>query len=133
MNKNKFPRLLSLDVFRGITIMIMILVNSPGNRTSFATLDHSAWNGCTLADLVFPFFIVILGISCVLTLAKQQAQGLSSRLLLTKILKRTLFLFAIGVLLNAISTHVEWSTLRILGVLQRIAICYFFTSLLYLT
>lgn len=114
--------------------MIMILVNSPGNRTSFAMLDHSAWNGCTLADLVFPFFIFIVGISSVLTLAKYQAQGLARNFLFQKIVKRTIFLFFIGLLLNAIPSHlVDWSNLRILGVLQRIAICYFFASVLYLT
>ena len=133
MSDTKYSRLLSLDVFRGITIMIMILVNSPGNRTSFAMLNHSAWNGCTLADLVFPFFVFIVGISSVLTLAKQRAKGMSVHFLLGKITKRTIFLFAIGLLLNGISSHVDWSTLRIFGVLQRIAICYFFTSLLYLT
>ncbi|MGC1182822.1 acyltransferase family protein [Legionella sp.] len=132
-SENKFSRLLVLDVFRGITITLMILVNSPGNRTSFAILGHSVWNGCTLADLVFPFFIFIVGVSSVLTLAKQRAQGFSVSFLLIKIIKRTIFLFSLGLLLNAASLHNEWSTLRFLGVLQRIAICYFFTSLLYLT
>lgn len=131
--EKKFSRLLSLDVFRGITIMIMIIVNSPGNRSSFAILEHSLWNGCTLADLVFPFFVFIVGVSSVLTLAKQRAKGFSLTFLSGKIIKRTLLLFFIGVLLNAISLHVDWSTLRVLGVLQRIAMCYFFTSLLYLT
>lgn len=133
IEENKFARLLSLDVFRGLTILVMIVVNSPGNRTSFATLDHSAWHGCTLADLVFPFFVFIVGVASVLTLAKQRARGLSLNFLLWKIIKRTIFLFSIGLLLNAISSHVDWSTLRILGVLQRIALCYFFSSLLYLT
>lgn len=133
MKQNKFARLLSLDVFRGITIVIMIIVNSPGNRTSFTMLDHAAWNGCTLADLVFPFFIFIVGISSVLTLAKQRASGHTVSVLLAKIIKRTIIIFLIGLLLNAISMHVSWPTLRILGVLQRIALCYFFASLLYLT
>ncbi len=133
INDKNFSRLLSLDVFRGITIILMILVNSPGNRSSFALLEHSMWNGCTLADLVFPFFVFIVGVSSVLTLAKQRAKGLSLTFLSGKIIKRTIFLFFIGLLLNAISLHVDWSTLRVLGVLQRIAICYFFTSILYLT
>ena len=132
-HEKKTSRLLSLDVFRGITIILMILVNSPGNRSTFALLEHSIWNGCTLADLVFPFFVFIVGVSSVLTLAKQQAKGLSLTFLSRKIIKRTIFLFFIGLLLNAISLHVDWSTLRVLGVLQRIAICYFFTSILYLT
>lgn len=133
ISDDHFPRLPSLDVFRGITIMIMIVVNSPGNRLSFQMLNHSAWNGCTLADLVFPFFIFIVGASSVLALAKQRMKGVSRHFLIWKIIKRTLFLFSIGLLLNAISAHIGWSTLRVLGVLQRIAICYFFTSLLYLT
>ena len=107
--------------------------DSMGNRSTFALLEHSIWNGCTLADLVFPFFVFIVGVSSVLTLAKQQAKGLSLTFLSRKIIKRTIFLFFIGLLLNAISLHVDWSTLRVLGVLQRIAICYFFTSILYLT
>lgn len=126
-------RLLSLDVFRGITMMVMIIVNSPGNETSFSILEHSAWNGCTLADLVFPFFVFIVGVSSVLTIEKQQAEGISFGLLLGKIGRRTLLLFLIGVLLNAVSLQVDWSTLRLLGVLQRIAICYGISSVLYVT
>ena len=133
MSKTKFSRLLSLDVFRGLTIMLMIIVNSPGNNTAFAFLEHSKWNGCTLADLVFPFFVFIVGVSSVLTLAKQRAQGIDLDILFKKIFQRTVYLFLFGLLLNAISLHFSWSTLRILGVLQRIAICYFFSSLLYLT
>jgi predicted acyltransferase len=66
--KNIITRLFSLDVFRGLTIALMILVNSPGNCVVYAWLEHSTWNGCTLADLVFPFFIVIVGMSSVLAL-----------------------------------------------------------------
>ena len=133
MNKNQFSRLLSLDVFRGITIMLMILVNSPGNSSSYVMLAHSTWNGCTLADLVFPFFVFIVGVSAVLTLAKQLALGSSLQTLSCKIIKRTIFIFAVGLLINAVSTHIGWSTFRFLGVLQRIAICYCFTAFLYLT
>ena len=121
MSKTKFSRLLSLDVFRGLTIMLMIIVNSPGNNTAFAFLEHSKWNGCTLADLVFPFFVFIVGVSSVLTLAKQRAQGIDLDILFKKIFQRTVYLFLFGLLLNAISLHFSWSTLRILGVLQRIA------------
>lgn len=64
------PRLSSLDVFRGLTIVLMILVNSPGNQTAYSWLNHSAWNGCTLADLVFPFFLFIVGVSLVFSLSK---------------------------------------------------------------
>lgn len=125
-------RLISLDVFRGITVAMMILVNSPGNSTPYAWLEHSNWNGCTLADVVFPFFIVILGISSVLALTNLKRMGVSTQRLLGKILKRSGYIFLMGLLLNAIP-HFDLNTLRILGVLQRIAICYFFSAYLFLT
>lgn len=59
-SEKKSPRLLSLDVFRGLTIALMILVNSPGNNTAHSWLEHSRWNGCTLADVVFPFLSLLL-------------------------------------------------------------------------
>ena len=125
-------RLISLDVFRGITITLMILVNSPGNSTPYYWLEHSAWNGCTLADLVFPFFIVIVGISSVLAVTNLKAMGTNTSRLLEKIIQRSGYIFLMGLLLNVIP-HFDLSTLRILGVLQRIAICYFFSALLFLT
>jgi len=125
-------RLRSLDVFRGLTIALMILVNSPGNAYSYTWLDHSPWNGCTLADYVFPFFIFIVGVSCVFSLSKARESGVSDDELLPKIFKRTLVIFCIGLLLNAFPYHFDVKTIRILGVLQRIAICYFFTALFYL-
>lgn len=126
-------RLLSLDVFRGITIVLMILVNSPGNQTSYSWLDHSPWNGCTLADLVFPFFIYIVGVSSVYSLRKAWEQShLSQKLIIIKILKRSLIIFFLGVLLNAFPNHFDFSTIRLYGVLQRIALCYFISSLLFL-
>lgn len=129
----KNSRLVSLDVFRGITIALMIVVNSPGDHKTYAWLEHSTWNGCTFADLVFPFFIFILGVSSVLTLSKLRQQGLSLGSLLGKIIKRSVFLFGIGLLLNAISLPLDWSNLRFLGVLQRIALCYCCSAVLYLT
>ena len=93
---NKFSRLLSLDVFRGITVALMILVNSPGNQTAYTALNHSLWDGCTLADLVFPFFIFIVGVSSVFALTYAQEHGLFFQQLFPKILKRTVILFLIG-------------------------------------
>ncbi|MDI9819860.1 MULTISPECIES: acyltransferase family protein [unclassified Legionella] len=127
----RFPRFLSLDVFRGITIILMILVNSPGNKTVYSWLAHSVWHGCTLADIVFPFFIFIVGVTSVLSLAKSRQQGLSNNL--PKIVQRTLIIFLIGLFLNLFPYHFDLSTIRFFGVLQRIAICYFCISLLYLT
>lgn len=130
-SKHISSRLVSLDVLRGITVALMIIVNSPGNNHPYSWLEHSTWNGCTLADLVFPFFIVIVGISSVLALSNARKSS-SFSCLIQKIIKRSVYIFIIGVLLNAFSMHFQLSTLRIPGVLQRIAICYFFSALLFL-
>lgn len=114
-------RYISVDVFRGLTIALMILVNSPGYPHAYAWLEHSPWNGCSLADLVFPFFIIIVGLSVVINKPK-------SYLL---IVKRTLFLFTIGLLLNAFPNHFDLHAIRIMGVLQRIALCYAFSAVLF--
>lgn len=72
----------------------MILVNSPGNQTAYSWLEHSAWNGCTLADLVFPFFIFIVGVSSVFSLSKaREVYHTPSQQLFAKIIKRTLIIF----------------------------------------
>ncbi|MFA5974611.1 MAG: DUF5009 domain-containing protein [Elusimicrobiota bacterium] len=128
---SKTERLLSLDVFRGITIAGMVLVNSPGNETAYAPLDHSAWNGCTPTDLVFPFFIFIVGLSLVYSFSSRLAQGKSRSELLAQVLRRTVILFALGLLMNGFP-HYNLSLIRIPGVLQRIALCYFFASLAFL-
>ena len=123
-------RLLSLDVFRGITIALMIIVNTPGNREAYSQLDHAEWSGLTMTDLVFPFFLFIVGVSIVFSLAKRLEKGTTDGLV-PQIFKRALIIYAFGMVLNAIPNY-HPSTIRILGVLQRIAICYFFASLLFL-
>jgi predicted acyltransferase len=125
-------RLLSLDVFRGLTIIGMILVNSPGNQTSYHLLNHSVWNGCTPADLVFPFFVFIVGVSLVFSLTNSLKKGATFKDLFFKIVNRTIIIFFIGLFLNA-ALHFHMEKLRIPGVLQRIALCYFFGSILFLT
>lgn len=132
MNIQKTSRLLSLDVFRGITIALMILVNSPGNQTAYHCLNHSIWNGCTLADLVFPFFIFIVGVSLVFSLSNSLNKGASKKELFIKILKRSIIIFLIGLFLNAFPRHFNFESIRIFGVLQRIAICYFVAASLFL-
>ena len=115
-------RLLALDVLRGITIVGMILVNNPGSYTEvFAPLQHAAWNGLTPTDLVFPFFMFMMGISIYFSLRKFDFQF--SFRVMGKILKRTVLLFLIGLGLNWLYTF-SWDHLRILGILQRLAICY---------
>lgn len=123
-------RLLSLDVFRGLTIAAMIVVNTPGNQAAYMQLDHSEWTGCTFADLVFPFFLFIAGVSLVFSLAKRAEKG-ATQGLTAQIFRRTAIIFALGLFLNAIPNYYP-STIRILGVLQRIALCYCLGSLLYL-
>lgn len=123
-------RIYSLDVFRGLTIVLMILVNSPGTHFPYPFLAHASWHGCTFADLVFPSFLFIVGITTVISFKKQQNLPKSSIYLL--ILKRAIPLFLIGILLNAIPNHLDFASLRYYGVLQRIAVCYTISALIYL-
>ena len=125
-------RLVSLDVFRGITIAGMVLVNNPGSwEHIYWPLEHATWSGWTPTDLVFPFFLFIVGVSIPLAFAKRLEQGGSQRDLYVKIIKRTLIIFAIGVFLNGFP-YFSLAELRIPGVLQRIAVCYFFASIIFL-
>lgn len=121
-------RLLSLDVFRGLTIAGMILVNSPGNDSAYAPLDHAEWNGLTPTDLVFPFFVFIVGVSAIYSLQKRIEAGDAVKSLLALVLKRSLIIFTFGLLLNGFPAY-DLAMIRIPGVLQRIAVCYFFSSL----
>ncbi len=127
----KINRLLSLDVFRGLTIVGMILVNSPGNNTAYAWLKHATWNGCTLADLVFPFFLFIVGVSIAISFSQSKIRTPLNELIV-KIIRRSLIIWLIGLLLNGFP-HYDLATWRIYGVLQRIALCYLFASILFLT
>ena len=125
-------RLISLDVFRGITIAGMVLVNNPGTWQSiYWPLRHAEWHGWTPTDLVFPFFLFIVGIAIPLAFASRIERGGSKRDLYMKVIKRTLIIFGIGLFLNAFP-HFDIGGLRIPGVLQRIAVCYFFASIIFL-
>jgi predicted acyltransferase len=125
-------RLVSLDVFRGATIAAMILVNNPGSWSHiYSPLEHAEWNGWTFTDLIFPFFLFIVGVAIVYAFSRHLKEGLPKKSLYIKIVRRTLILFALGVFLNGFPFF-ELSTLRFLGVLQRIAICYFFASVIFL-
>jgi predicted acyltransferase len=124
-------RLSSLDAFRGITIAGMILVNNPGSwKHVYSPLGHAEWHGWTPADLVFPFFLFIVGVSVSLALSKRTAQGDSLSYVYLKIFKRSLILFALGIFLRLLF-HFDFENLRIPGVLQRIAICYLVSSLIF--
>lgn len=120
-------RLLSLDVLRGLTVALMIIVNNGAGRQHFEMLDHSKWNGLTVCDLVFPFFLFMVGVS--IHLAQKGMGSLTQGQRYRKILIRTCKLFAIGVLLHAWDMLVcqdfpILANLRFWGVLERIAICY---------
>lgn len=128
-------RLLSLDVFRGITVAAMILVNNPGTWESvYSPLLHAHWNGCTPTDLVFPFFLFIVGVSIHFAFLPVSENGLTRQLFL-KILRRSLIIFALGLFLAwfPVFTLDRLSRLRIPGVLQRISIVFFFSSIIYLS
>ncbi len=121
-------RLIALDVLRGLTIALMIMVNSPGSwKYIYAPLKHSKWNGCTPTDLVFPFFLFIVGVSMWFSFKKFQ-NGITKSSL-KKIIKRFLVIFILGLFLNAIRSF-DWENLRIMGVLQRIAVAYLIGALL---
>ncbi len=126
-------RLSSLDAFRGITIAAMILVNNPGGWDDiYAPLQHAAWNGWTPTDLIFPFFLFIIGVAITLSQDQRRGRGLGKRALFAGIARRTLLIFGLGIFLNGFPLF-DWSVLRIPGVLQRIALCYGCASLIVLT
>ena len=125
----KPPRLLSLDVFRGLTVCFMIIVNN-GSHPGFAPLEHAEWNGWTLTDLVFPFFLFITGASLTFSFASRLSDS-SRRAQLPHILRRAAIIFAIGLAINAYPYY-TFAVWRIPGVMQRIAICYLAASVLYL-
>ncbi len=125
-------RLTSLDAFRGLTLALMILVNSPGDAgTVYSHLSHVVWNGWTFADTVFPSFLFIVGVSLVFSIAKQVEKGIPNSAFIVRLLRRTIILFALGLFMNVFPTF-NLSAIRIPGVLQRIALCYFFASLIVL-
>lgn len=125
-------RLLSLDVLRGLTIAAMILVNDPGSWSHlYAPLQHAAWHGITPTDLVFPFFLYIVGVSIVLSLSKQKQRGVAKKEMLVKIVKRSLIIFLLGIFLWLFPLF-DFSGARFVGVLQRIAVVFFICAMLYL-
>ena len=144
---NKIKRFYSLDVFRGATVCLMILVNNPGTWSHiYAPLKHAPWHGLTPTDLVFPFFLFAVGNAMAFVMPRLETGG--DKVFWSKVLKRTALIFAVGLFLNwwpffrweaGELFFKEWSYLdskgnpvgvRILGVLQRIALCYFLASVI---
>ncbi|MGN1255110.1 MAG: acyltransferase family protein [Prevotella sp.] len=134
MNTSK--RLVSIDLLRGLTVMLMIFVNNGAGDHIYATLQHSKWNGMTLADVVFPSFLFIMGMSTYLSLRKFSFHW--SRPVAKKVFKRAVLLFLIGLGLNWLDMifdgrPLDFAHLRIWGVMQRLGICYLLTAVLALS
>lgn len=122
------PRLLSVDALRGLTVAAMVLVNNPGTWSAvYAPLQHAAWHGWTPTDMVFPFFLFVVGVSIPLALGPPLERGAGG--LPARVLRRAAVIFALGLLLHALPFF-PLATLRIPGVLQRIAVCYLLAALL---
>lgn len=125
-------RLQSLDVFRGATIAAMILVNNPVDWDyAYAQLRHAAWNGWTFTDMIFPFFLFIMGVSITFSLDRRKDLGDSNARVMLQIARRAVVLFLIGIVLTNFPRF-DLDHFRIPGVLQRIALCYLFAALIYL-
>ena len=141
-------RFLALDILRGLTVTLMIVVNNPGSwDCMFPPLRHAAWEGCTLCDLVFPFFLFCVGVSMAFSLSKYTSFSGDA---VKKVLKRGLLLYLVGLMLNTFpfvptaeqmdpnlnfwQNWLEWlKHIRLMGVLPRIAISYVLGSILVLT
>jgi predicted acyltransferase len=129
MNMDPTKRLLALDVFRGLTVAFMILVNNAGSLpTAYTMLTHAKWHGCTPTDLVFPFFLFIVGVAVTFSLAKHKEEGTP---VFRKIVTRTAWIVGIGVLLNG-APGFDLATWRIPGVLTRIGIVYGLTAMVFM-
>ena len=130
-------RFYSLDIFRGATVALMILVNNPGSWAHiFPPLEHAGWHGVTPTDLVFPFFLFAVGNAMAFVIPRLEANNSFWR----KVIKRSILIFLIGLFLNwfpfikyDVAGNIvakPFETLRLFGVLQRIALCYFFAAIL---
>ena len=137
-NSTTSSRYLSLDVFRGLTVALMIVVNNPGSWTNiYSPFKHSAWHGFTITDLVFPTFLFVVGNA--LSFSSKKFSSMPSSVFLLKVFKRTVLIFLIGLFLNGFPFFQysdgkflinDLSKIRIWGVLQRIAVCYGIVSLM---
>ena len=125
-------RLISLDALRGAIVAGMILVTDPGTYSAvYWPLLHATWDGVTPTDMIFPAFLVIVGVATTLSFASRLERGASQKRLMIHVLRRSGILLLLGLLMNGFPDY-DWHTIRIPGVLQRIALCYLAGSLLYL-
>ncbi len=135
MSSTQLPsRFLSLDLFRGLTVLIMFIVNLPGSGDDvYAIIEHAPWHGMTVADLVFPWFLLCVGAAVPLALDARAAKGMNGAALRRQVLWRSFLLFLIGMALGWIlRPKFTFDEIRIAGVIQRIAIVYCVTGLVYL-
>ncbi|MCK9279386.1 MAG: heparan-alpha-glucosaminide N-acetyltransferase domain-containing protein [Melioribacteraceae bacterium] len=125
-------RLASIDAFRGLTIAGMIIVLNPGSwKYGYPIFKHANWHGWTIADLVYPFFLFIVGVSITYALGKAKDENFDKKNIYLKIVKRSIILFLLGLFINSFPDF-NFHQFRIMGVLQRIAICYLIVSVLFL-
>ena len=129
---NPSNRLVSLDFFRGATVAAMIVVNDPGNwEFKYGQLSHAVWEGCTFTDLIFPFFLFIVGVSITLSFGRSLKKGTSRQQMALKTLKRSGIIFLLGLFLN-LFPEFDLAQFRLLGVLQRIALVFLACAMIYL-
>ncbi|TGD83271.1 acyltransferase family protein [Hymenobacter wooponensis] len=125
-------RLVSLDVFRGVAIMLMLLVNNSGDwRYYYSPLIHADWNGCRLADLAFPWFMYIMGVAVVYGLASVREQPSRHSAVLLRVGRRVLVMVVLGLLIGLLPNF-YFTSFRILGVLQRLGVVYGICALCFL-
>jgi predicted acyltransferase len=130
--KSSSPRLMCLDIYRGLMVAGMIAVDNPGSdERAYWPIMHTKWNGWTPADFIFPSFLFLVGISMVYSFAARRERGETKRQIFAHAIKRSLLLIAIGLLVNASPIiGLDLHTWRFEGVTQRIGICYFFAAIL---
>ena len=127
----RLERLASLDAFRGLTVAAMVLVNNPGTwRAVYPALRHAEWHGWTPTDVIFPAFLFVVGVAVPLALGPR-LDTVGRTAVVIRVLRRSALIFALGLVLNGIPDF-PWATMRIPGVLQRIAVCYLVVALLFL-
>jgi len=128
-------RLLSLDVFRGFTLAMMLIANNPGSwSTKLRPFAHADWHGCTFTDLIFPSFVFIMGVAMTFSFARRLPSGESAGKLIGPVIRRTLILIGLGLALTGFSYWLRHDPesikkFRFPGVLQRLGVCYFFAAL----
>ncbi|MDB0439185.1 DUF5009 domain-containing protein [Clostridioides difficile] len=125
-------RVKSIDIIRGLSIALMIVCNNPGTwMRMYPQLRHAIWHGVTLADFAFPFFVISLGVTIPISINSKLKNNKSTIRIILSIFKRSILLMLFGFFLNYLGNH-DLSTVRILGVLQRMGLVYLVTSLVYL-